>query len=244
MRGLVLFVSGLFFISSIVISCSFTGTASSKSDGDSDDSDDDPTCVEIVAQATNTCFNDLTAKELCSLDDAACWLTCFDGVNTCSEWLACIDAECEIDGVDGEFDDDDDAPPTCEETLAGEVEDCFEGLTAGDVCDTEDADCWVGCFEHTNDCSGWADCIESVCINGEDPWWEDEPQTDDDDNGDEYCSEVAQEFVALCEETDYETVYQIVCVDNADPECLAYCIDAYDDCVGISNCYDDNECLS
>ncbi len=243
MRGMVIFVSGFCVISAIFISCSFTGSGNLESEGNSDDSDDDPGCVEIVAQAAGTCFNDLTAKELCSLDDAACWLTCFDGVNTCSDWLACIDAECEIDGGEGEFDSDDDAPPTCEETLEGEVDECFQGLTAADVCDTDDADCWVGCFEHTNDCSAWADCVESVCIEGEDPWWEEEPQTDDDAAADEYCSEVVEAFVAFCEETDYETVYQIVCVENGDPACLEYCYNAYDDCLDISNCYDYSECL-
>ncbi|MCC6158974.1 MAG: hypothetical protein IT350_13070 [Deltaproteobacteria bacterium] len=92
------------------------------------------------------------------------------------------------DDVD-DGDTDDDAPSACEETLAGEVDACFEGLTAGEVCGTADADCWVECFEHTSGCSEWALCVESVCVNGEDPWWNDDDtdddDTDDDDSGDD-----------------------------------------------------------
>ncbi|MCC6158018.1 MAG: hypothetical protein IT350_08185 [Deltaproteobacteria bacterium] len=232
----------LLLIGIVFAACSFTGSGTSESDGDSDDSDDDPACVELVGQATDTCFNDLTAVELCSLDDVSCWISCFQYVNTCSDWLACIDAECEIDDVDaGEFDDDD-APPTCEEKLAGEVEECFEGLSAPDVCATDDADCWVGCFEHTNDCSGWADCVESVCINGEDPWWEDLPSADDD--SEVSCEDVVLAFVSECPEAEFETAFETVCEVNDDPECLAFCYDAYDDCLDIANCYDTNECWS
>ncbi len=94
------------------------------------------------------------------------------------------DADDDLDDDADGGDDDGDAPSACEEALEGEVDACFEGLTADDVCETADAECWVECFEHTSDCTAWADCVESVCVNGEDPWWNDDDADDDDADDD------------------------------------------------------------
>lgn len=74
----------------------------------------------------------------------------------------------------------------------------------------------------------------------------DDDATDDDadDDGGDYCSDVVAAFVAYCPEVDYDAIYQIVCVDNGDPECLEYCYNAYDDCTDIATCYDTNECVA
>ncbi|MCC6159495.1 MAG: hypothetical protein IT350_15705 [Deltaproteobacteria bacterium] len=64
---------------------------------------------------------------------------------------------------DSDDDADDDSGSGCEEALGDNVEMCFEEITTADVCAQEDADCWVACFEASEECGDWNDCLVADC---------------------------------------------------------------------------------
>ncbi|MCC6159176.1 MAG: hypothetical protein IT350_14095 [Deltaproteobacteria bacterium] len=168
----------------VVSSCSLSGDGLMESDDDDDDSQlADNQCVEVLAQVDGTCLSDGASATICSRDDASCWANCFLVASDCAEWLDCAWSNCsedsDDDAVDDDVSDDDDAE-SCEDVLDGSTQECFPGLTDEDVCDLDNADCWLGCYTHTDGCAEWADCVEDVCINGEEPPWDDDADDDDD----------------------------------------------------------------
>jgi len=71
----------------------------------------------------------------------------------------------------------------------------------------------------------------------------DDDVDDDADDDDDSCADVVQALIDYCPEYDYDTWYQSVCVEYQDPDCLAWCYNAYDECIDIQDCYETDECL-
>ena len=71
----------------------------------------------------------------------------------------------------------------------------------------------------------------------------DDDSLGDDDTAGDSCAAVVQHYTDGCPGyVDYQTLYQAVCVEYQDPECLAWCWENNATCEAVLSCYDNNQC--
>ncbi len=101
-------------------------------DVDDDDTDDDSVddddsqadCEFILNGDVEACFEGITTADVCALEDADCWVSCYQSAETCADWLDCLESDCGYSAADDDSDDDDTVD---ENSISGTATDFKEG---------------------------------------------------------------------------------------------------------------------